>query len=156
MSSISGGGGPPKVKPGPIDLQSKEGVQEFREATGTEVPKKVLDSFEKAGPQIESRLKTLATKGAGAVQFTNQDLAEIARMFAATLRQKPNASRKERAAFFARALVKNGRFGRVLDQASEQELEGMFELIAGQLDGSPVFAQLVDDVTEGAKKMRVL
>ena len=35
-----------------------------------------------------------------------------------------------------------------------QALEEMYEIIAEQLDSTPVFAQLIDEVTESARKIR--
>ena len=37
----------------PVDLTTKEGKQEFRSTVGTDVPKRVVDSFEKAGANIQ-------------------------------------------------------------------------------------------------------
>jgi hypothetical protein len=71
------------------------------------------------------------------------------------LKQHPRADRKERARLFARAILKKKKLNKLLEQAPEGEVENLFENIAEQLDSSPVFAQLVDDVTEGAKKINL-
>jgi hypothetical protein len=54
---------------------------------------------------------------------------------------------------FAKAILRSRKLGRIFDEADEEELETLYEEIAGQLDGSPVLAQLVDEVTEGARKL---
>ena len=160
MTRIPGQGQKPPIETSeqPADLRTKEGVQQFREATSKEVPKTVVDSFERAAPQLETKLQALAQKTTvgNKISFTNQDLAEIAKTFAATLKQTPNAARKARAGMFARALLfggKGSRFRKIFDGAKEADLEEMFGIIADQLDKSPVFAQLVDEVTEGARKL---
>lgn len=160
MSRISGGGQPPRAGDVPkpeSELSSKEGVQKFREAAGKEnVPKPVLDKFERAAPQIERQIQSLSAKQLmGQIKFTSEHLAQLAGAFASILKQHPRADRKERAKLFARAIIKNKRIQKLFEDADEQEIENMFEKIAEQLDGSPVFAQLVDDVTEGAKKINL-
>jgi len=141
----------------PVDLRSKDGVQSFREAAGKEkVPSKVVDSFERAGPQLEKQLQAISGKVlAGKINFTSEHLAALAGAFAAIVKQNPRADRKDRARLFARAIIKHKRIGKIFDEADEQDLEKMFDTIAEQLDGSPVFAQLVDDVTEGARKINL-
>ena len=120
------------------------------------------DSFERAaaqdrvggqvGPQLE-KLQALAGKGAvGKVQFTNEDLAYLANTFAMIIKQNPNASRLKRARLFTKAILKRKRFRKVFAGVPESELEGMYDIIGEQLDSSPVFGQLVDDVTDGARK----
>jgi hypothetical protein len=161
MTRIGGGGRPPKDPDSvgqpkePADLHSKEGVQKFREAAGKEkVPSKVVDSFERAAPQIEKQLQAMSGKAiAGQIQFTSEQLAQIAAAFAGIVKQHPRADRKERARLFAKAILKHRRIGKLFESVDEEDLEDMFEDIAEQLDGSPVFAQLVDDVTEGARKI---
>ncbi|MEK7705085.1 MAG: hypothetical protein AAB426_09015 [Myxococcota bacterium] len=168
MSRVSGGGTRPPVdtpaessqgapKTGEADskadLRSKEGIQSFRQAARMEgVPTKIVDRFEKAGPALEKTMQALA----GKIKFTNADLAQVARAVAVFVLQNPNADRKTRARAFARAILKRKRYDKIfsnLDEADEARLEEMFDLIADQLDGSPVMAQLVDEVTEGARKV---
>jgi hypothetical protein len=161
MTKISGGTrGPgdkePVATPGEsADLRTKEGVQQFREAADKEnVPSAVVDSFERAAPQLEKQLKALSGKTlAGRIQFTSEHLAQLAGAFALILKQHPRADRKERARLFARTILKSKRFSKIFDSADEKDLERMFATIAAQLDGSPVFAQLVEEVTEGARKL---
>ncbi len=159
MTRISNGrqdkAGQASGEPQSADLRSKDGVQKFREAAGKEkVPEQVVDSFERAAPQIEKQLQAISGKAlAGKIHFTSEHLAALAGAFAAIFKQHPRAGRKERARMFARAILKNKRMGKVFESADEKDLEKMFDTIAEQLDGSPVFAQLVDEVTEGARKM---
>ena len=83
MGRIGGGGSPPgnkgvaDVSAKPADLTTKEGKQEFRSTVGTDVPKRVVDSFEKAGVNIEKKLTSMGAK----LRFTNEDLAQLARLF---------------------------------------------------------------------------
>lgn len=161
MSKIGGGGIPPKT-PGttpaenqPADLKTKDGVQKFRETAGKDIPTKVVDSFSRAGPALESKLQSLSNKVSPKLNFTNADLALLAQTFAHILKKNPNADRLKRAKLFAQAIIKKRRFGKIFENADEEELEEMFDLIASQLDESPVFAQLVDDVTESARKINL-
>lgn len=167
-----GGGGPPKPGqiPGdqPADLKSQQGVQQFKEAAGKQVPQKVVDSFQRAGPALEAKLAKLSgTQLANKLNFTNADLALLARSFAEVLRQNPNASRFERSKAFAKAILKKkgfakrGRLSKLLDDENEEydendrrALEELYEVLAEQLDSSPKFAQLVDDVTESVRRIR--
>ncbi len=159
MSRIGSGNRPPSQPPidKPVDLRTKEGVQQFRAEAGKQkVPSKVVDSFERAAPQIAKQLQSISGKAlAGKIQFTSADLAVIAGAIAATLAQHPRANRKERAKLFSRAIIKNKRIGKLFEGADEADLERMFDTIAEQLDSSPVFAQLVDEVTEGARKINL-
>lgn len=168
-----GGGGPPK--PGtlpptdkPADLKSKEGVQQFKDAAGTLVPQKVVDSFQRAGPALEATLQNLgSTALAQKLNFTNEDLALLARTFAGLLRSHPNANRRERSKMFAKAILKKkgtgkrSKLNRLLDDENEDHddndrraLEELYEMIAAQLDTTPIFAQLVEEVTESVRKIR--
>jgi hypothetical protein len=164
MTRVTGGGGPPKVpkevgetgaEPQPTDLGTREGLQKFREAAKSEkVPAQVVDSFERAAPELDKQLKALAGKAlAGPIKFSSEQLAQIAAAFAGIIVQHPRADRKDRAHLFARAILKHKRIGQLFESADERELESMFETIAAQLDGSPVFAQLVEEVTEGVRKL---
>ncbi len=159
MTRIGGGG--PK-QPGGVghtppasDLHTREGVQKFRDAAKTEnVPSKVVDSFERAAPKLDAQLSAISGKAlAGQLKFGSAELAQLAGAFALIVKQHPRADRKERARLFARAIAAHRRIGKLFEGADERELEDLFDGIAEQLDGSPVFAQLVDDVTEGARKI---
>ncbi|OGR09251.1 MAG: hypothetical protein A2341_24200 [Deltaproteobacteria bacterium RIFOXYB12_FULL_58_9] len=112
---------------------------------------KVLDSFQRVAPQLAK----LAGKKMGGIQFTNEHLAQVAMAFAGLLRKNPNAQRRERARMFAKAFLTSRKFGQIFDQADESELESIYDQIGDQLDGSPVLAQLVDEVTEGARKINL-
>jgi hypothetical protein len=172
MARISGGGPP---KPGtlpptdqPANLQTKEGVKQFKEAAGKQVPQKVVDSFQRAGLALEAKLQNLSgTALAQKLNFTNQDLALLARTFAGLLRSFPNADRRERSKLFAKAILKKkgaskrSRLNDLLDDENEEldekdrrALEELYEVLAEQLDSTPVFAQLVDEVTQSARKIR--
>jgi hypothetical protein len=110
---------------------------------------KVMDSFVKAN--IAQGLAGIATKNKpslGPIQFTNVQLAQIAEQFAIMLRKNPSADRKARARMFAQCIIKGKKFGKIFDQADERELETLYDAIASQLDGVPVLAQLVDEVTD--------
>jgi soluble cytochrome b562 len=160
MSRIGSGGAPPKGPGGvgeqPADLRSQEGVQKFRETAGKEVPSQVVDSFSRAGAALESKLQAMGGKAiVGKLAFTNADLAVLAQTFAHVLKQNPGADRLKRARLFAQAIVKKKKFGKIFDNANEKDLEEMFDIIASQLDSSPRFAQLVDEVTESARKLNL-
>ena len=172
MSRI-GGGGPPKTggippKQADADLQTKDGVQKFKQAAGKNVPQTVVDSFQRAQGTVASTLQQLSGPAlANKLNFTNTDLALLAQAFALVLRKHPNASRRDRAKLFAKAILKKkvgGKstpLGRLLDDENEdldeqdrKALETLYEMLAEQLDSTPVFAQLVDEVTESARKIR--
>ena len=157
MTRIGGGGQPP---PGPIDKSAESHKPDAARDTHAreapkDVPKKVVDSFERAAPQLAQRLQAMAGKKTmpGSVRFTSEHLGQVAQAFAGMLRKAPNADRRTRARMFAKAILRSRRFGKIFDQADEADLEKIYDLIGDQLDGSPVLAQLVDDVTEGARKM---
>jgi hypothetical protein len=171
MSRI-GGGGPPKpglTPPGPkeANLKTQEGVQKFKQAAGKHVSQKVVDSFQKAEGVVASTLQQLSGPAlANKLNFTNTDLALLAQAFALVLRKHPNADRKARSKLFAKAILKKkiggkqGRLARLLDEDNEdlderdrRALEELYEALAEQLESSPVFAQLVDEVTESARKL---
>ncbi|MEZ4271863.1 MAG: hypothetical protein R3C68_10680 [Myxococcota bacterium] len=162
MSKIGSGGVPPKA-PGlsPADFQGKQPAQTTKQAPGS--PK--LDSFQRTGTAVESVLQTTDGKMlAQKLQFSNEDLAMLAKTFALVLRQHPNADRRKRSRLFAKTILKRrGKkgFGDLLDEDNEEHsehdrksLEEMYDMIADQLDSTPVFAQLVDEITESARKIR--
>jgi hypothetical protein len=168
-----GSGGPPKAGTVPTaeqtaDLKTKEGLQQFKEVAGRHVPQQVVDSFQRAGPALEAKLQNLSGQALAAkLNFTNEDLALLARTFAGILRAHPNATRYERSKLFAKAILqkkgspKRGKLSRLLDEENEgydendrRALEELYDVIAEQLDSTPVFAQLVEDVTESVRKIR--
>jgi len=123
-----------------------EGADKSSQQTGTD---RVMDSFVQGN--VAARLANIAQKNKpqmGPVQFTNQQLAQIAEQFAVLLRKNPQADRKQRARMFAQSIIKNSKFGKIFDKADERELESLYDAIAQQLDGVPVLAQLVDEVTD--------
>ncbi len=146
------GDGRPQV--GNLQSGQADRAAEKTDAKGSESAKgagaeKVMDSFVKAN--IAQGLSGIATKNKpslGPIQFTNQQLAQIAEQFAIMLRKNPSADRKSRAKMFAQCIIRGKKFGRIFDQADERELETLYEAIASQLDGVPVLAQLVDEVTD--------
>ncbi len=150
-----GGGGPPEKPDAVRPAHAEPEAGKTRDAAGKDVPNKVVDSFERAAPQITQRLEAMAGKKVAqpSIQFTSEHMAEVAQTFAGLLRKNPSADRRARAHMFAKAILRSRRFGHVFDQADEEELEGLYDLIADQLDTSPRLAQLVDEVTEGARKM---
>lgn len=160
MTRVGGGGRPPIDKAGTTQqadkAQQAQGKDQGAQTKGVVKDEKaVVDRFEKAAPQITQKLEAMAgKKGVGpAIIFANEHMEQVAKAFAGMLRKKPGADRKTRARMFAKAILKHGKFGKIFDEADEEELETLYEQIAGQLDGSPVLAQLVDEVTEGARKM---
>ncbi len=135
------------VQPGQTERADKtEARPADSSAKGAE---KVMDSFVKAN--IAQGLAGIATKNkpnVGQIQFTNQQLAQVAEQFAILLRKNPSADRKARARMFAQCIIRGKKFGKIFDQADERELETLYDAIASQLDGVPVLAQLVDEVTD--------
>ncbi|MCK5688547.1 hypothetical protein KAI87_04710 [Myxococcota bacterium] len=150
------GGGGPQLPKGPESVSNKTSEQATPQKAaqgGAKAQKSVVDRFERAGPVLAQRLEAMAGKKAlGKTQFTSAHLAQLASAFASQLKKNPNASRKERAKMFARAILKKTKFGKIFDEADEEDLEKAYEAIAQQLEGSPVLAQLVEEVTEGTRK----
>ena len=164
MTRVGGGGLPPKpvdeasqapIESRSVDVRNDGGAGKSREAaTPEKATPAAVDSFEHAASQLERKLQAISSKViAGQIKFTSEHFAELAAAFAAIVRRHPKAGRKERARLFARGILKHKRIGKLFEQASEDELEEMCDTIAAQLDGSPVFAQLVENVTEGARKI---
>jgi hypothetical protein len=157
-TKIGGGGGP--IKPEAARPADETRGHAAKESTASPPKskqvqsKKVVDSFQRVAPQLSEQLRAVAGKKATAgLVFTDEHLAQVAMAFAGLLRKKPGADRRERARMFAKAILTSRKFGRVFDEADEQELEKVYDLIGDQLEGSPVLAQLVDEVTEGARKI---
>lgn len=161
MSRI-GGGQPPKPDAPPEAGVSKTETTSKAETGASParpgpVTQRIVDTFQRAQPSLENQLQQLpgvaAGKATAKVGFSSAELGALAQAFAAILRSHPQADRKLRAQLFARTVLKKGRLRRLLADASETELEKMFEVIADHLESSPRWAQLVDDVSENAKKL---
>src|SRR5690349_4682028 len=108
-----GGNKPPKdsdaakAAESPGVLRTEEDKQQFRsEAAKQGVSKHVTDRFEAAAPKIEKVLASSGKAITGKIQFSNEELAQLAAAFGAILKQYPRADRKERARLFARAILK--------------------------------------------------
>lgn len=146
------GDGRPQVsgpQPEQVERGSTKTAEKSEKASSERGTEKVMDSFVKAN--VAQGLAGIAAKKQpqlGPVQFTNQQLAQIAEQFAILLRKNPSADRKGRARMFAQSIIRNSKFGKIFDKADERELEGLYDAIASQLDGVPVLAQLVDEVTD--------
>lgn len=158
MATKIGGGGPP-IKTDPAANEAVKGQAKESAAKETQKKqveqKKVMDTFQRVAPQLTQKLGDMAAAKGGGVQFTNEHLAQVAMAFAGMLRRNPNANRRERSRMFAKAMLKSRKFGRIFDQEDEEALEKVYDVIGDQLDGSPVLAQLVDEVTEGARKINL-
>ena len=120
-----------------------------------EQPEQPVDQFErtvKAGAQtLAKNIGGLAAKSGIKDRFTSADLAYLASTFAAILLKNPGADRAQRARLFARAIL--DRKKKWARKMTDKELEDMCESIGDVLDTTPVFGQLVDNVTDGANKM---
>ena len=154
MSRIGGGGPKPPPDAAKDVQQTKAESAQTKEAAPPETQKssasdKAADKFE-----LKSKLDSITgQKGAGAkTQFTNADIAELVKTFAAVLKQNPNADRLKRARLFARSVLKGKKLRKLFGEATDAELEQMFEAIAEQLESSPFFAQLLEDVSEETLK----
>ncbi len=158
MTRIGGGSKPPSGPPKPIteNTAQKAGGDSAKtgDAAKTDAPKNAKDGFEMKGASLASRLQSLqGQKLAGKLQFSNADLADLVRSFGAVLKQNQGADRKKRAELFSKAVLKKKKkFAKLLESASEEDVENFFEAIAEQLESSPVFAQLLDDVSEESIK----
>ncbi len=161
MTRIGGGNRPPSDKPdiaqqAPVDKPGEAKPQEAAKGPKDIKEAKVLDSFQRVAPQLTQQLSAMAGKKAmPGLVFTNEHMYQLALAFAGMLRKNPSADRRTRARMFARCILTSKRFGKIFDQADEEDLEKAYDLIGDQLDGSPVLAQLVDEVTEGARKMNL-
>ncbi|MBI5508844.1 MAG: hypothetical protein HY903_08835 [Deltaproteobacteria bacterium] len=161
MTRIGSGGRPPTetpeaAKPAATDKSGEARATDLAQKAQDAKEAKVVDSFQRVAPQLTQQLTAMAGKKAvPGLIFTNEHLYQVALAFAGLLRKNPNADRRTRARMFAKAILSSKRFGKVFDQADEAELEKAYDLIGDQLDGSPVLAQLVDEVTEGARKMNL-
>lgn len=157
MTRIGGGGPKPPPDGSEAVKQAQSQTGQTKEATGKDAQKttgknKIADQFEMAGP-LASKLNSLAgKKGVGKTQFSNADIGELVKAFASVLRQNSGADRLKRARLFAQLILKNKKLKKLFGNVDEADLEEMFGLIAEQLDGSPFFAQLLDDVCEETLK----
>lgn len=132
-------------------------------ASETAAPKEVdvKDAFERQGQPnvnqaLQTRLAGVSPKTLAQVQklqFTSDDLAYLAQTFSALVAQNPGLNRLKRARMFARAILKRSRIRHMFQGVSESEMEQMCDAIGDVLDGSPVFGQLVDNVSEGTGKL---
>ena len=163
MSDRIGGNRPPPKAP---DLPRTQ-TDDTTEAKKTSTPQPPLgapledssevsvDQFErtvKAGTQtLAKNIVGLAAKSGIKDRFTNADLAYLASTFAAILLKNPGADRAQRARLFARAIL--DRKKKWARKMTDKELEDMCENIGDVLDTTPVFGQLIDNVTDGANKM---
>ena len=105
------------------------------------------------GAPVDARLQAIQSKTATLkVVFTDAEVAELVKIFAEMLAQNPHTERLKRAKLFARAVLKRKKLKKVFASLSEAEMEEMCDGIADVLDSSPVFGQLVDDVTDDTTK----
>ncbi len=151
MSKI--GATPPK---GPVT------PSENATSPGTEVGKPRTeprsDSFT-TGAAAQSRspaINTLAQQlhtAAPRLQFANADYAELARIFAGIISQNPGLERNERASRYARAILNRKRFKKLLGTMSEAEIGKLCDAIGDALSDSPVFGELIEEVSDGASKL---
>ena len=157
MTRIGGGGPKPPPDTSEAVKQAQTQSGQTKQATGKSADKtagqnKVADKFELAGPLANKLNSLTGKKGIGKAQFSNADIGELVKAFATTLRQNPNVDRRKRAKLFAQLILKGKKLKKLFGNVDESDLEEMFELIAEQLDGSPFFAQLLDDVCEETLK----
>ena len=161
MTRIGDGNRPPADKPditqqAPVDKSGEAKAQEAAQRPKDAKEAKVVDSFQRVAPQLTQQLSAMAGKKAmPGLVFTSEHMYQLALAFAGMLRKNPGADRRARARMFAKAILTSKRFGKIFDQADEADLEKTYDLIGDQLDGSPVLAQLVEEVTEGARKMNL-
>lgn len=155
-------GGRPPIKPDLPRAADEASSAEAKPASTTAAPTAAepkeqgpVDKFERSvGAQLGNRLQALTGKTTAAkIQFSNEDIAYLASTFAAILTQNPSASRLKRARLFAKAILKRKRLRKAFAGVPEQEMEQMCDIIGDVLDSSPVFGQLVDNVTDGASKL---
>lgn len=155
MTRIGGGGPKPPPDANEAVKQAQTGPKQkaTSESAGKAAGKtQVADQFELASP-LANKLSNLAgKKGVGKQQFSNAEIGELVKAFATTLRQNSTADRLKRASLFAKLVLKNKKLNKLFGNLDDADLEEMFGLIAEQLDGSPFFAQLLDDVCEETLK----
>ena len=153
--------GPPRAPAAPRKSEATEsGATKAPSDLGGAKGKAIKDRFERqqaaaTGAQLSAHLQALANRGVtGKVVFSNEDLAYLANTFAALIRKNPNASRAKRAKLFTKAILKgHKKLGKLLEKVPQDEAEALFGAVADALDQSPVFAQMVDHVTDEASKL---
>jgi len=153
MTRIGGGGPKPPPDSNKVVTQSQtpsEGSKEIaaKDAKKSGTSEKIADKFE-----LATKLSSLTgKKGMGKTQFSNAEIAELVKAFAGILKQNPTADRLKRARLFAASVLRGKKLKKLFGNIDEGELEEMFDLIAEQLEGSPFFAQLLEDVCEETLK----
>lgn len=128
--------------------------------TAKDLKQSAKDAFERPAQRdvnqaLQARLQTTSPKTMAQVQklqFTSDDLAYLAQTFSALVAQHPGLNRLRRAQMFARAILKRGRIRHMFLGISEADIEQMSDAIGDALEGSPLFGQLIDDVSEGTGK----
>ncbi len=152
---------PPSTAPTRAGETTDSGAHRMSTEGSNTTGRAVGDSFERqqsgvASAQLGNHLQALAkSHAAGKVAFTSEDMAYLANTFAALIRQNPKANRAKRAKLFAEAILGGGRkrMSKLLKKLPREEAEKMYAQIAESLDQSPIFAQLVDNVTDEASKL---
>lgn len=152
--------GSPNLPNAPSEDTSKATSKTVGDIAQTQPDAGERDSYERQlpsnAPQATAQAAPSPLLGrfnAGKVQFTQDDLAYLAQTFASVLQQNPNAPRLLRARLFARAILKRNRLKHWFSETSEAEMEKLCDAIANALDGSPVFGQLVDNITADTTKL---
>lgn len=120
----------------------------------------MTDRFEKqpsgpAGAQLGNPVPSVSPRAApGKIAFTNEDLAYLANTFVSLIRQHPKANRSKRAKMFTKAILKgHKKLGKLFEKLPQEESEKLFDTIGDALDQSPIFAQMVENVTDEASKL---
>jgi hypothetical protein len=105
--------------------------------------------------QIENRLQAFSAQKNTPVklQFSNEDLAYLAQAFGSVLKQHPNTNRLKKAQLFAKEVLRRKKLAQLFSDVSEEHFEDICTLIGEQLENSPVFAQMVEDVATEALKV---
>ena len=122
---------------------------------GTEpAPADMFEHSAAVGAKLQDRLSPLAKRTqAGKIHFTNKDIEQLANTFASIIADNPQADRLRRAQKFAAAVLRQKKLKKLFEGLSEHETEKMCDTIGEVLNDSPVFGQMVDNVTEGAGKL---
>lgn len=152
--------GPPSTLPSRLSDNTDSSTSKGTADTSGARASRLGDSFERqpgglSGASMGGHLQALAKSQApGKIVFTNEDLAYLANTFAALIRQNPRAGRSKRAKLFTKAILQgHKKLGKLLEKVPKEEAEELFAAIANTLDQSPVFAQMVDTVTDEASKL---
>ena len=110
------------------------------------------DRFETRETGLASRLQAARGKSTK-LQFQNVELADLVKTYAAVLKQNPNADRLKRAKLFAKAVLKRRKLSKLFSGTAESDLENLCDAIAEQLEASPVFGQLLDEVSQQSSQI---